>query len=73
MARVCGVTIEELLGVATGQAPPWESWAVFLDTREAETMTGSERMALQSFAWPSEPSVSQYLMLLAVVRMAPAA
>lgn len=71
IAEVLGVDLETLLGVAAGQDPPFESWHRFLETSEGQSMTKDERRALQSFAWPGEPTLSQYLMLLTVVRAGP--
>jgi transcriptional regulator with XRE-family HTH domain len=71
LAEVLGVDLETLLGVAAGQDPPFTSWTRFLQTPEGAGMTQDERRALQSFAWPTEPTLSQYLMLLGVVRAGP--
>jgi transcriptional regulator with XRE-family HTH domain len=70
LSGVLGMTIEELLGVAAGQDPPWSAWREFLEAPEAATMDAGERRALQSLAWPPgrEPTVAGYLMTLAALR-----
>lgn len=70
LAGVLGVTIEELLGVAAGQDPPFASWPEFVASPPGSEMTPDERRALQSFAWPqgTEPTVSGYVMVLAALR-----
>jgi transcriptional regulator with XRE-family HTH domain len=71
LSVVLEMTLEELLGVADGQDPPFAAWAVFLETPEGLSVTPDERRALASFMWPSEPTATQYAMLLGVVRMGP--
>lgn len=72
IAEATNVTLEEILGVAVGQDPPFASWLAFLATPEGQTATQDERRALQVIAWPPgrEPTVSSYLMALASVRSA---
>ena len=70
IAEVCGVTLEELLGVAEGQDPPWEAWEAFIETAEGGAMTAGERRALQAIPWPPgrAPTVASYQIALAAVR-----
>ena len=71
LAEVCDVDPNELLGIAAGQDPPFPAWQAFLDTPAGRSLTPSQRIALQSFAWPDdeEPDVQSYHMLLAVLQM----
>jgi hypothetical protein len=66
---VLDVTLEELLGVADGQDPPFAAWRPFIETHSE--ITSDERKALQCFAWPSgtAPSVAAYEVLLTAIRM----
>lgn len=70
LAEVLPVTVDELLGVAEGQDPPFGAWAEFLSRPEAESMTDEESRALRSFNWPSElePTVYGYIALLGAMR-----
>lgn len=65
LAEVLGVTIEELMGVAAGQDPPFEAWPKFLETDEAKAMTDNQRRALAGFWWGDrEPTVASYKAML---------
>lgn len=70
IAGECGVTLDELLGVAAGQDPPFLAWAEFIATPEGASIDAGERRALQSLAWPPgrEPTVASYLIALQAVR-----
>lgn len=72
IAEVTGVTLDELLGVATGQEPPFPAWKRFLDQLESEgiEMSADQRRALASIAWPpgEEPTVASYQAMLAGLR-----
>jgi transcriptional regulator with XRE-family HTH domain len=70
LAGVFGVSIEELLGVAEGQDPPFEAWRDFITTAEGRSMDAGERRMLQAIAWPPgrEPTLVGYLMMLAALR-----
>lgn len=70
LAQVLGVSIDELLGVAHGQDPPFAAWSEFLATTEGGSMTEGERRTLQSMAWPPgrAPTVAAYQIALAAVR-----
>lgn len=70
LSEVIGVTIEELLGVAAGQDPPFEAWGAFLLTVDGQSMAEPERRSLQAIPWPpgSEPTVASYMMALATIR-----
>lgn len=70
LADALGVTIEELLGVADGQDPPFSAWTAFESTAEGQGMSDGERRALQSLAWPPgrAPTVASYQIALAALR-----
>jgi transcriptional regulator with XRE-family HTH domain len=70
LAQVLAVTIEELLGVAVGQDPPFAAWKEFLATSEGASMNDGERRMMQALPWPPgrEPTLAGYLMMLAAVR-----
>lgn len=70
LAEVLPVTVDELLGVAEGQDPPFSAWAEFLGRPESQGMTDDESRALRSFNWPSElePTVYGYIALLGAIR-----
>lgn len=72
LPEVVGMTLEELLGVAEGQDPPFESWQQFVATPEGSGMSPGERRALQGLPWPpgTTPTVSSYLVALTAVRSA---
>lgn len=72
LAKEFGVTIEELLGVAEGQDPPFAAWPEFLETPQGKSMTRDERRMLQSIAWPRgyEPNVAAYMVALSAARTA---
>lgn len=65
LARELPMTLEELLGVAAGQNPPYNAWLPFLETEEGKSMNEAERRALQAFDWADDvPSVADYVSLL---------
>jgi transcriptional regulator with XRE-family HTH domain len=70
IAEVLPVTLEELMGVAAGQDPPFAAWAEFLGTAEGAAITPDERRALQAIPWPPgrEPTVASYHVALASLR-----
>lgn len=70
IAEALPVTLEELLGVATGQAPPFAAWDAFLATDEGAVMADDERRTLQAIPWPPgrEPTVASYQIALASLR-----
>jgi len=70
VAKELDVSIDELLGVAAGQEPPFESWRAFLVTAEAQGLTEDERMHLQSLYFPGarRPTVMTYMLSLAAYR-----
>jgi transcriptional regulator with XRE-family HTH domain len=71
LAEVLAVTVDDLLGVAEGQEPPFTAWREFLATPEGQTMNDGERRALRAFNWPSElqPTVHGYVGLLGALRI----
>lgn len=77
LARELGMTIEELLGVASGQEPPFDAWREFLAGLEArgDRLDELHRQTLAAVPWPpkSQPTVGTYEMMLAALRatMAP--
>lgn len=72
LAEALPVTLDELLGVAAGQDPPFRTWAPFLGVlaESADELSADERTSLQSFVWPpgQEPTVADYFSLLALIR-----
>lgn len=70
LSKVLAVTVEELAGMATGQAPTWPSWAAFLAAYP--DITDDERRSLQAFIWPPrhEPTVESYSAILTGMRVA---
>lgn len=74
IAEATGVTLDELLGVAAGQDPPFPAWKDFIETDAGKGLSAGERRALQAFAWPEgvEPAVGDYYALLTVLRAAQA-
>jgi transcriptional regulator with XRE-family HTH domain len=71
VAEVLGVSIEELLGVATGQEPPFEAWRAFLETSRGRAMTERQREALAAIWWrDSEPTVEAYAVILSGMELA---
>lgn len=72
IAKALGMTLDELLGVAAGQDPPFEGWRAFLQTPQGQTVTAEERKQLQSMYWPTgvEPGPDTYLFLLSAIRTA---
>lgn len=73
LAEVLKVTADELLGMATGQEPPFEAWGAFMATPDGQSMDKEEQIALRSIAWPTgkEPTVAIYTAYLALLRSAP--
>lgn len=74
LAEVLGMTVDELLGIAEGQEPPFEEWKAFLAelAKRNDVLSDGEWRALAGFAWPADtkPTVIGYEMLLTVVRKA---
>lgn len=71
VSEVTGVTLEELLGVASGQEPDTDEWRAFCDLEIAKTLTADERRTLSGIPWIGlTPTVESYLMALAAVRAA---
>jgi transcriptional regulator with XRE-family HTH domain len=70
IAEVLPVTLDELLGVAAGQDPPFAAWAAFLQTAEGAALTPDERRTLQAIPWPPgrEPTTASYQIALASLR-----
>jgi transcriptional regulator with XRE-family HTH domain len=69
---VLQMTIDELLGVADGQDPPFEAWSVFRGEleRNGDHLERDEERALKSILWPEgkEPTVFGYQSQLALLR-----
>lgn len=70
LSEVLGVTLDELVGVAVGQEPPFEAWRAFLSTVDGQSITPGERRALQAIYWPpgTEPTVASYMIVLGGIR-----
>lgn len=76
LAKIAGtfpVTLEELMGVAEGQDPPYPAWKEFLVTDDAKGMSTDERRSLQIMRWleGTEPRVWHYHNALALLRAVP--
>lgn len=71
IAEVCGVTIEEIMGVAAGQAPPFPAWERFLDTPTGRELAPAHRRTLAALPWPpgQQPTVAAYLMAAEALRL----
>lgn len=65
IARVCGVTTEELLGILDGQEPPFAAWGAFLETPTGQALSDAQRRSLAGHPFPpgQEPTVATYLLL----------
>lgn len=70
IAEVLHVTIEELLGIAEGQEPPYEAWREFRQTHQGQSLNEEEVRALKLLAWPqgTEPTVASYQIALQALR-----
>jgi transcriptional regulator with XRE-family HTH domain len=64
VARVLGVTIDDLLGPDEYE-PPYEAWRAFLETSTARALSPAERrwLATQFFPDDAEPTLAVYLTL----------
>lgn len=77
LARELGMTVNELLGIAAGQEPPFAAWHEFLDVleRRGDKLDELHRQTLAAVPWPpkTQPTVASYEMMLAALRatMAP--
>jgi transcriptional regulator with XRE-family HTH domain len=69
LSEVLGVTLEELLGVAEGQDPPFAAWHEFLATPQGQSMTPGERRMLQSIVWPGDPPLAAYMAALMAAKI----
>lgn len=67
IAKEMPVTLEELLGIAEGQDPPFRAWKEFLAV--TPNLTPSERRSLQAMVWEpgKEPTVASYQIALAAL------
>lgn len=65
LARVLGVTADELLGILDDQRPPFESWDRFLETPIGKALSPAGVRALAAFNWPNgeQPTVGAYTLL----------
>lgn len=71
LAEVFGVTIEELLGVASGQEPPFAAWKAFTESARGQRMTEEQRRTLAGIPWIGmEPTVEAYAVLLSGLELA---
>lgn len=72
LTEVLGVTIEELMGVAAGQEPPFPAWGVFLAelVAEGDALSDDEARGLKSMVWPNGevPTPRSYWALLSMLR-----
>jgi len=72
IAEVTGVTLDELLGVASGQHPNYPAWKEFLACKDGAGMTSGEQRALASIVWQhgKAPTLAAYLVILHGIRAA---
>lgn len=65
------MTLEELIGVAEGQRPPFAAWDGFLATDEGKSCSPDELRSLASVYWGRgrEPTVYGYQQQLAALRV----
>lgn len=71
LGEVLGVTIDELLGIAEGQDPPFEAWRAFMETEQGRSATEDELTSLRSIYWKSKkPTVASYMVMLQGLRSA---
>ena len=72
VASVTGYSVEEIMGWASGQDPPFESWQAFKATAEYRASTDQERRAVAAIMWPhgKEPTLTSYLLALQAIRAA---
>ena len=72
LRSVLEMTLDELLGVADGQEPPFQAWRPFVAelAAEGDTLTRDEERGLKSILWPDgkEPTVFGYRQALALMR-----
>lgn len=70
VADVLGMTLEELMGAATGLEPTNAAWRAFVATPEGQSMTIEERRAVARFLPPEgrAPSELMYQMALVAAR-----
>lgn len=71
LAGMLGMSVDELLDVTEGAAPPFASWAAFIALHPE--ITDEERNSLRTIRWPSgrAPGVAQYELGLMMLRGAP--
>lgn len=67
IAAELGMTLEQLVGIARGEDPPYPSWKPFLE-QHGRDLTDDERDALAIVAWPKPPEVRNYVLALAALR-----
>lgn len=71
LGEVFSVTLDDLLGVAEGQDPPFEAWKDFLETEQGRSASEEELTALRSIYWKGRrPNVASYLVVLQGIRSA---
>lgn len=71
IARSLGMSLEQLMGVATGQEPRSEEWRAFVESPIGRTLTRAERQSLSAIIWPhGQPDRAAYQMALAALRAA---
>lgn len=69
IAEALGMTLEQLIGAATGREPETEAWRAFAESDLGASMTQGERQALASMLWPNgDPDVAAYRMVLMTLR-----
>lgn len=69
IAEALGMTLEQLIGAASGQEPETDAWRSFVQSDLGGSMTQAERQALASMLWPNgDPDTAAYRMVLLTLR-----
>ncbi len=65
IARVLGVTLDELMQSFDGHEPPYDSWSAFKGTATYERLSERQRTLVSSHPWDEdeEPSLGSWLAL----------
>lgn len=72
LAEALEVKIDELVGVADGQEPPFAAWGRFKESATYDRLTERQRLALAAIWWPpdAEPTEAAYEVLASGLMLA---